>query len=37
LRVPGPVHNSFSRLCAYISKNQSPLWLLERVSIWSST
>jgi len=36
-RVPGPVHRSFSRLETNISKNQSPLGLLERDSIWSST
>ena len=36
-RVPGPVHKSFSRLEANIQKNQSPLPLLERDSIWSST
>lgn len=36
-RVPGPVHESFSRLETNISKNQSPLGLLERASIWSST
>jgi hypothetical protein len=36
-RVPSPVHKSFSRQLAKISKNQSPLSLLERDSIWSST
>jgi hypothetical protein len=36
-RVPSPVHKSFSRQQANISKNQSPLSLLERDSIWSST
>jgi hypothetical protein len=36
-RVQGPVHRSFSKLETNISKNQSPLGLLERASIWSST